>query len=370
MLNLSHVAAPMVNQSDLPYRILVRRYNTTLVYTQMLLPDRLLGDQDYLEFHTRGLGGAHDVPVVVQLCGNDPELVVQAARKVVDKVDAIGALSQCVDLNLGCPQDAAKEGHYGGYLLARKDWPVVENIVSALSHSLPVPVSAKLRLCQNAADTPELGARLEAAGASWLTLHARHVSARRRRQGAADLAQVRTLKARVSIPVVSNGNVRTWADVVANRAETGADGVMVGETLLENPCLFADVVPDPVEIALEYLALCRAHPGTATVQTAQTHVRHFIDAQCGRRPWFGQFRAALGRCGTVEEIEQLLRVKVQRWRGLRVLADADDDSEGDPDPGARRQKVMLAGTRTSMHSESVRCVHGSRLGECLRGVRG
>ena len=55
----------------------------------------------------------------------------------------------------------------------------------------------------------------------------------------------------------------------------------------------------------------------------------------GRRPWFGQFRAALGRCGTVGEIERLLRVKVQRWRGLvPVLADADGDVEGEPGSGS------------------------------------
>lgn len=108
-------------------------------------------------------------------------------------------------------------------------------LVSALSHSLPVPVSAKLRLCQNTSSTPELAARLETAGASWLTLHARHVSSRRRRQGAADLSQVRILKEHVRIPVVSNGNVRAWEDVQRNREDTGADGVMVGETLLANP---------------------------------------------------------------------------------------------------------------------------------------
>ena len=90
-LDLSYIAAPMVNQSDLPFRTLVRRYNASLVYTQMLLPDRLLKDQEYLEFHKRGFRDAQDTPVVVQLCGNDPEIVVRAARTVVDRADAIGA---------------------------------------------------------------------------------------------------------------------------------------------------------------------------------------------------------------------------------------------------------------------------------------
>ncbi|KAJ8473809.1 hypothetical protein ONZ51_g7624 [Trametes cubensis] len=288
----------------------------------MLHPDRLLEDQEYLDFHRRGLRDELDTPVVVQLCGNDPEVVVKAARQIVGRADAI-------DLNLGCPQDAAREGHFGGYLLDKKDWPAVESIVSALSHSLPVPVSAKLRLCQHTPATHELGTRLEAAGASWLALHARHVSARRRRQGAADLAQVKTLKERVRIPVVSNGNVRTWDDVVKNREETGADGVMVGETLLANPCLFANVTPDPVRISLEYLDICREHPETATIQTIQTHTRHFVDYQCGRRPWFNKFRSILGQSDSISEIEKLLRVKVQRWRGLQPLSDDEDQDENE-----------------------------------------
>lgn len=90
-LDLSTIAAPMVNQSDLPFRILVRRYNTSLAYTQMLVPERLLEDQEYLESHTRGLRDGPDSPVVVQLCGNDPEIVLKAARTVVDRADAIGA---------------------------------------------------------------------------------------------------------------------------------------------------------------------------------------------------------------------------------------------------------------------------------------
>ncbi|CDO72688.1 hypothetical protein BN946_scf184985.g108 [Trametes cinnabarina] len=94
---------------------------------------------------------------------------------------------------------------------------------------------------------------------------------------------------------------------------------MVGETLLANPCLFADIIPDPVKISLEYLDICHAHPDTATLQTIQTHVRHFVDHPCGRRPWFNKFRATLGKCADIDAIERLLRVKVQRWRGLAPL---------------------------------------------------
>jgi len=98
--DLSYIAAPMVNQSDAPFRMLTRRYGATLAYTQMLDPHKLTDDREYLEFHLRDIqacngatSGSHDDdarPVVVQLCGNDPEVIVKAARQVQMHCDGIG----------------------------------------------------------------------------------------------------------------------------------------------------------------------------------------------------------------------------------------------------------------------------------------
>lgn len=94
MDDLQYIAAPMVNQSDLPFRLLARKYGATTTYTQMYLPEKLLHDQDYQEYHIRDLtlGSQSDLnrPVVAQLCGNDPEKIVQAGRKIQGYCDAIG----------------------------------------------------------------------------------------------------------------------------------------------------------------------------------------------------------------------------------------------------------------------------------------
>ncbi|KAF9078770.1 FMN-linked oxidoreductase [Rhodocollybia butyracea] len=325
-LNLSLIAAPMVNQSDLPFRILTsERYGATTVYSQMLHPEKLLQDQDYLEFHRRDLQSQthRTVSTVVQLCGNNLQAIVEAGKKIQDVCDAI-------DLNLGCPQQIAKDEHFGAYLLGRKDWPLVENIVSSMSRSLMVPISTKIRLCQPSSNTVELAERLQASGSSWITLHARTVSSRRRRQGAADLSQVRLLKQseQLTIPIISNGNVRVFDDISKNLEYTGADGLMVGETLLGNPCIFSNRnLPDPVDISLEYLSICCEYPEVATLKTIQTHIRHFIGFQCSRRPWFKKFRSALNACSDLEDIELLLRVKVQRWRGQTIKSGSESDSE-------------------------------------------
>ena len=97
--SLSLIAAPMVNQSDLPFRLLTRKHGATLAYTQMLSPERLVHDREYLQFHLRDLEGSSSAccsglgrPVVVQLCGNDPDEIVRGARLVEGLCDGIGSL--------------------------------------------------------------------------------------------------------------------------------------------------------------------------------------------------------------------------------------------------------------------------------------
>ncbi|KAF9648435.1 FMN-linked oxidoreductase [Thelephora ganbajun] len=239
------------------------------------------------------------------------------------------------DLNLGCPLTSARDGHYGAYLLGQKDWPLVENIVSGLTHALPVPISTKIRLCNPVKHTLPFAERLVLAGSSWIALHARSgASTRKRRHGPANLSQVKLLKECLQVPVISNGNVRTYGDVLQNLEFTRADGVMVGETLLGNPCLFAGATPDPVQISLEYLEICKQCPeGSVDLEAAKKHVKHFVDFQCSRRTWISKFIRALTACRTIEEVDKLLRVKTQRWRGKSPLprdaVDVEEDSEGE-----------------------------------------
>jgi tRNA-dihydrouridine synthase 1 len=200
----------------------------------MFMANRLVNDAPYRERHLADLIRGAELglarPVVAQLGGNDPEIMCAAARILEPYCDA-------VDVNLGCPQDHAKDAHIGGYLTqARRDWPLVEQIVSSLVAALSVPVHVKIRLCSTASMTPELAVRLARAGASVIALHARHVSARRRRHGPAELQWVTAIREALdnedlrTTSVISNGNVRTLTDCTANLQTTGAAGVMVRAT--------------------------------------------------------------------------------------------------------------------------------------------
>ncbi|CAM9668557.1 unnamed protein product [Pylaiella littoralis] len=260
-----YVAAPMVEQSEAAFRILVKRHGCDLAYTQMLHAAKFAPESavKFRDGRFDAVDAQADRPLIAQFCGNDPDTVVRAARHVEGRCDG-------VDLNLGCPQKIAKKGNYGAFLLS--DPQLCEDIVSAMSRELSVPVTVKIRAQENESDTLELARRLEGAGAQLLTVHGRTVSSKKTTQGAANWDIIRKVKDAVSIPVVANGGIETGADAERLLEETGADAVMSSEGLLENPALFdrtikpmeelqgVEVAHRILSLTVEYMELVKQHP--------------------------------------------------------------------------------------------------------------
>jgi tRNA-dihydrouridine synthase 1 len=306
------VLAPMVGGSELPFRLLARRHGAQLCYTPMIYCGRFVTDAAYRAAELRSAPG--DAPLVAHFCGNDPDTLLAAARLAAPHVVA-------VDLNLGCPQRCAHSGNFGAHLASTAEGRATAlRCVRALARALPVPVFAKIRLQDDLADTLTFAAQLREAGAALLAVHARYRgSATRRRDGAAHLDAVRAVKeALPDLPILSNGNVRGAADVLAALQSTGADGVMSAEGALDDPALFARAaaeartrrkklkkqlkraaegeeqealrealraaprLPEPpeaapparAELALEYMQLAAAHAGgPSDAACARFHVR-------------------------------------------------------------------------------------------------
>lgn len=230
-----YIVAPMVGASELPFRLLCRKYGAQLVYTPMMIASQFAESSEYrrTEFQTTSF----DRPLVCHFAANDPKSFAKAAKKAEPFCDAI-------DLNLGCPQRTAYVGHFGSYLLDQKDRELVVSIVKAGVEAVDIPIFVKIRLLDKYEDTLDLCRQLYGAGASLIAVHARfratfHRKGPGARDGPALLDQVQKLKEAFPDKIlVTNGNTITYDDVVTNLESTKADGIMSAEGILDNPALF------------------------------------------------------------------------------------------------------------------------------------
>jgi tRNA-dihydrouridine synthase 1 len=270
--NPKYITAPMVEMGELSFRMLTRKYGADLCYTPMLHSKNSVTQSSYLpkEFTTV----PEDRPLFAQFCGNDPDIILKAALLVQDRVDA-------VDLNFGCPQNIAKRGHYGSFLLEETD--LLVRIVSKLAQNLTVPVTCKIRILDTYEKTFQLVLALQTAGCSLITIHGRERTCIKDRIASVNWDIIRDIKANplVTIPIVANGGIACYEDLETCLTYTKADAVMSSEALLENAALFCNNV-HPVtkskvtafDISYDYLELAMKY-GTG-VGTARAHLIKFL----------------------------------------------------------------------------------------------
>ena len=220
--------APMVDQSELPFRLLCQRHGADAAYTPMLHARLFVEVPSYRAEHFTTC--QEDRPVLAQFCANDPQVLLAAAKYVEPYVDG-------VDINLGCPQRIAKKGRYGAYLM--ENVPLIESMVRILAENLGVPVTVKIRRFPGIQDTIDYAARLEKAGASLVAIHGRLREQKKSRGNFACWETIAAVKASLRVPVLANGNVRDIQDADMCMDITGADGVMSAESLLQDPALFS-----------------------------------------------------------------------------------------------------------------------------------
>ncbi|MDP7042212.1 MAG: tRNA dihydrouridine(20/20a) synthase DusA, partial [Gammaproteobacteria bacterium] len=156
----------MMGRTDRHFRYLLRLLAPDLrLYTEMLTAHALVhGDTvRYLAYNES------EHPVALQLGGNDPGLLAQAARMGADHgYDEI-------NLNIGCPSDRVSTGDFGACLMDRPQ--LVAECVAEIRAHVDIPVSVKTRCGIDDQDNYEFVAafltEVAAAGCQLFILHAR-----------------------------------------------------------------------------------------------------------------------------------------------------------------------------------------------------
>tara|TARA_B110000879_G_C11109131_1_gene486625 strand:- start:311 stop:1297 length:987 start_codon:yes stop_codon:yes gene_type:complete len=270
----------MAGVTDRPFRKLCKALGAGYAVSEMVTSRRDLWDS--LKTSRRADHDGETAPIAVQIAGTDAVMMADAARYNVDR----GA--QIIDINMGCP---AKKvcNKWAGSALMQNEALAIEIVSAVVKACEPegVPVTLKMRTgwAQHGKNALALALSAQDAGVAMLTIHGRT-----REQGYKGFAEhdtVATIKSRVSIPVVANGDVNTPQAAKAVLAATGADAVMVGRAAQGRPWIFREIAhymitgellaaPTPQELSewmLAHLAEHHALYGEFTgVRSARKHL--------------------------------------------------------------------------------------------------
>ncbi|MDH5822961.1 tRNA dihydrouridine synthase DusB [Luteimonas sp. RD2P54] len=298
------ILAPMAGVTDKPFRQLCKRLGAGLAVSEMTTSDPRL-------WHTRKSrhrmdhAGEPD-PVSVQIAGTVPAAMAEAARHNV------GHGAQIVDINMGCPAKKVCNAWAGSALM--QDEALVARILEAVVAAVEVPVTLKIRTgwCAQRRNAPEIARIAEASGIAALAIHGRTRDQQYR--GEAEYDTIAAIKARISIPVIANGDIDSPHKAAEVLRLTGADAVMVGRSAQGRPWIFREIahflatgapLPPPSlvevrEVLLGHLRALHAFYGEpAGVRIARKHLGWYAkDRPEHSNEQRAAFRAAVVRAET------------------------------------------------------------------------
>ncbi len=306
--------APMAGYTNYALRQTLRKLGGVgLLCTEMVSARGFLEIDARKQSYPERLWGVRDEPrpLAVQIWDNEPGKLGEVAARIVDEFRP-----SSVDINFGCPAEEITHRVSCGAFLLQFPEKVGELTAAVVRRAAPVPVTAKIRLgwTDNTINAPETAAVLEQAGAAAVFVHAR--TAQQKYRGTADWDRMAAIKARLRrIPLIGNGDIRTWEEAVAALGRFPVDGVMIGRAAISRPWMFAQAAaalagrpvppePSPEEQRALLLELCRSLTERFDAHRAVILMRKYVCRFCLGRPGAKSLRT---RVSAASDMKALIR---------------------------------------------------------------
>lgn len=218
--NIKVIQAPLAGVSDVVFRGLIRKYNSKcLMTTEMISSEMLCNNPNpsIIKFEE------FEYPLAFQLVGHKIDKMTKAAK-------ILAPYASMIDINCGCPVKKVIVSGDGSAMMKTPE--LACDIVKSILDATGLPVSAKFRLgwSTNNENYVDFGLKLQEAGVSFVTLHAR--TRAQMYSGSADWSKIKKLSDALSIPVYANGDIKTILDAKNCLDISGAKGISIGRGIM------------------------------------------------------------------------------------------------------------------------------------------
>lgn len=232
--------APMEDVTDASFRFVCKEFGADMMYTEFISSDGLI--RDAKKSLAKLVTYDYEAPIGIQIYGNIPEAMVDAARMAENAAEIAGGHgADLIDINFGCPVSKIARRGAGSGMMREPDKMVEITRMVVDAVKLPVTVKTRLGWDENSKIIVELAERLQDTGIQALTIHGR--TRCQMYTGEADWTLIGKVKEnpRMHIPIIGNGDINSPQKAAEAFDRYGVDGIMIGRATYGHPWIFKEI---------------------------------------------------------------------------------------------------------------------------------
>jgi tRNA-dihydrouridine synthase B len=225
------ILAPMAGITDLPFRMLCRKFGAELAFVEMINCRSI----SHKSRKTRHMLSTlpDDNPLGIQILGCEEKYVLKALEVLrTYKFDIM-------DFNAACPAKKVVRRGEGAALL--KEPKKLNKILKLVVKNSKIPVTVKMRLGwdKDTINAREVALYAQDAGVSGLFIHGRTKT--QEYSGNVDYKIIAKVKKALNIPVIASGDVFSGELAKKMLSETNCDGLVIARGSFGNPWIFKEI---------------------------------------------------------------------------------------------------------------------------------